>query len=483
MRFTDVSFAAVCLVQLFAPGYAWPQPDQLVAGSPPIDNGIAGQPLHEYGQASLRKRQTGDQTTSTSSSSSSGTVASGSTTSSSSSSGIYTNSSSSAVSSTSMSSGNSTSSSMSSVSSTSRANSTSSTASSTSTSSTASATASTVAGVTFQIQNNTIYSGSLINLMRKRAAAQAGIDMCLNKCANSTSCAGTSYDNSTMMCSYYSSVDQSSQMTKNGTTFALVQNRASNSTNNSTTTAASSTMTMTSGIVTAPSSTMTMTSSGKFSNSSTSSQSMTKPANSTSSLASLSTTKSVNTTSSRSMTMSNSTTSTMSSSTRASNTTSSTSATPTNPVGARSCDQIAANGNTFTDGNNVTYAVICAKKAARDLFAILANLSPRADPGDVATVQSGSFEGCAPYCDSNAQCNSYSYDRSNGSYRSVCDNSIRCIDYTEFVVGHPNNTLEQLEHDTPASFIVECFSISNDVKYATASSTFDNSKLDSAFDH
>ncbi|KAI5246607.1 hypothetical protein E4T43_02517 [Aureobasidium subglaciale] len=101
----------------------------------------------------------------------------------------------------------------------------------------------------------------------------------------------------------------------------------------------------------------------------------------------------------------------MSTSSMASDTTSSTSATPTNPVGTRSCNQIAASGNTFTDGNNVTYAVICTKG---NMLLLARDLSPRAD-GDLGTVQSGSFEGCAPYCDSNSQCNSYSYTSSNGT--------------------------------------------------------------------
>ncbi|KAG9655383.1 hypothetical protein KCU95_g5794, partial [Aureobasidium melanogenum] len=242
MRFADASLAAACFVQLFATAWGLPPPDQLLSNSPEIDNGFSGPPLHVYAQPAWRKRQA--TTASTSAVTSSGTSVSGS--SSSSSSGLYTNS--------------TTSSTMSSTSSTSSyANSTSSTASSTTSSSTtALASPTSVMGVTFDIQNNTIYSGTLLNLMRKRAA-DSGIDMCLNKCASNSTCQGTAYDNTTNTCTYYSSVDRSSQMTKNGTTFALVENRPSNTTSNSTTSAPSSTMTMSPNSTTsAPSSAMTM---------------------------------------------------------------------------------------------------------------------------------------------------------------------------------------------------------------------------------
>ncbi|KAH0343677.1 hypothetical protein KCU83_g8710, partial [Aureobasidium melanogenum] len=393
MRFADASLAAACLVQLFATAWGLPPPDQLLSNSPEIDNGFSGPPLHVYAQPALRKRQA--TTGSTSAATSPGTSVSSS--SSSSSSGIYTNSTTSSTmssTSSSMSSSANLTTSSTSSSTSSYANSTSSTASSTTSSSTtASASPTTVMGVTFNIQNNTIYSGTLLNLMRKRAA-DSGVDTCLNKCASNSSCQGTAYDNTTSTCTYYSSVDQSSQMTKNGTTFALVQNRASNTTSNSTTSAPSSTMTMSLNSTTStPSSTMTMS------------------LNSTSSL-SRSTTRRMNTTSSHSMTMTANSTSSHSS-TMSSNTTSSTSATPTNLVGARTCKQIAAAGSTFTDSNNVTYAVICSKMQKRMLLDESA-LSPRA-AGDLATVQSGSFEGCAPYCDQNSQCNSFSYDPTNGT--------------------------------------------------------------------
>ncbi|KAG9958717.1 hypothetical protein KCU61_g8102, partial [Aureobasidium melanogenum] len=393
MRFADASLAAACVVQLFATAWGLPPPDQLLSNSPEIDNGFSGPPLHVYAQPALRKRQT--TTGSTSAATSPGTSVSSS--SSSSSSGVYTNSTTSSTmssTSSSMSSSANLTTSSTSSSTSSYANSTSSTASSTTSSSTtASASPTTVMGVTFNIQNNTIYSGTLLNLMRKRAA-DSGVDTCLNKCASNSSCQGTAYDNTTSTCTYYSSVDQSSQMTKNGTTFALVQNRASNTTSNSTTSAPSSTMTMSLNSTTStPSSTMTMS------------------LNSTSSL-SRSTTRRMNTTSSHSMTMTANSTSSHSS-TMSSNTTSSTSATPTNLVGARTCKQIAAAGSTFTDSNNVTYAVICSKMQKRMLLDESA-LSPRA-AGDLATVQSGSFEGCAPYCDQNSQCNSFSYDPTNGT--------------------------------------------------------------------
>ncbi|KAK6008843.1 hypothetical protein QM012_000746 [Aureobasidium pullulans] len=345
MRFVDASLAAVCFVQLFATGWCLSPPDQLLADSPNIDNGFAGPPLREYATPALRKRQS---TASTSSDTSSGTSASSS--SSSSSSGVYTNST--------MSSTMSSTSSMSSS-----ANSTSSRASSTTSSSTtASASPTTVDGVTFEIQNNTIYSGTLLNLMRKRAA-DSGIDMCLNKCASNSTCQGTAYDNTTNACTYYSSVNRSSQVARNGTTFALVENRPNNSTSSST--MSSSTMT-----------------------------------------------KSMNSTSSHSMSMTANSTSSHSSTT-SSKTTSSTSATPTNHVGARTCQQIAAAGSTFTGSNNVIYAVICSKMNKRMLLDGFA-LSPKAD-GDLGTAQSGSFEGCAPYCDQNSQCNSYSYTSNNGT--------------------------------------------------------------------
>ncbi|KAI5207046.1 hypothetical protein E4T39_02066 [Aureobasidium subglaciale] len=101
-------------------------------------------------------------------------------------------------------------------------------------------------GVTFKVQQDTNYQGTLLNILkrgfnRKRAASD-GIETCMDKCANSTMCSGTAYDRNSSMCTYYSSVDRSTEESQNGITFANVENRNSTSSSNGTTTAVSSTM-------------------------------------------------------------------------------------------------------------------------------------------------------------------------------------------------------------------------------------------------
>ncbi|KAI5246606.1 hypothetical protein E4T47_06982 [Aureobasidium subglaciale] len=100
-------------------------------------------------------------------------------------------------------------------------------------------------GVTFKVQQDTNYQGTLLNILkrgfnRKRAASD-GIDACMDKCANSTMCSGTAYDRNSSMCTYYSSVDRSTEQRQDGITFANVENRNTNSSGNGTTAASSST--------------------------------------------------------------------------------------------------------------------------------------------------------------------------------------------------------------------------------------------------
>ncbi|KAG9701393.1 WSC domain-containing protein, partial [Aureobasidium melanogenum] len=101
--------------------------------------------------------------------------------------------------------------------------------SSTSTLSTASSSASAsaspvvVAGVSFTVEQDISYSGTVIsNLASKRAISD--LNSCMTTCANNAICVGTAFDGT--VCSYYSGIDLSSRVTMVGTTFATVQNRS-----------------------------------------------------------------------------------------------------------------------------------------------------------------------------------------------------------------------------------------------------------------
>ncbi|KAG9687661.1 hypothetical protein KCU95_g10825, partial [Aureobasidium melanogenum] len=98
------------------------------------------------------------------------------------------------------------------------------TPSSTSASASASASTTSVAGVTYLVQTDTSYQGTVLNLARRRQADNS-IQNCLNTCSADVSCAGTAYVSDTSTCRYYSAVDRSTKADTPGTDFALVQSR------------------------------------------------------------------------------------------------------------------------------------------------------------------------------------------------------------------------------------------------------------------
>ncbi|KAH0365837.1 hypothetical protein KCU65_g5842, partial [Aureobasidium melanogenum] len=106
----------------------------------------------------------------------------------------------------------------------------------------------TIDGVIFLIEINVSRSGITIDFAILAKRATATLDECLQTCAANTNCAGTEYDNG--MCTFFTSIDESSTAVTQGSTFATVISRAgqtgtgagSNSTN-TTTPAASSNVT------------------------------------------------------------------------------------------------------------------------------------------------------------------------------------------------------------------------------------------------
>ncbi|KAG9672847.1 hypothetical protein KCU99_g4673, partial [Aureobasidium melanogenum] len=109
------------------------------------------------------------------------------------------------------------------------------TPSSTSAGSSPSASTTSVAGVTYLVQTDTSYQGTVLTLSRRRQA-DSSIQNCLNTCSADVSCAGTAYVSDTGSCTYYSAVDQATKADTPGTDFALVQHRdgASSSANSTT---------------------------------------------------------------------------------------------------------------------------------------------------------------------------------------------------------------------------------------------------------
>ncbi|KAI4747886.1 hypothetical protein E4T50_01816 [Aureobasidium sp. EXF-12298] len=109
------------------------------------------------------------------------------------------------------------------------------TPSSTSAGSSPSASTTSVAGVTYLVQTDTSYQGTVLTLSRRRQA-DSSIQNCLNTCSADVSCAGTAYVSDTGSCTYYSAVDQDTKADTPGTDFALVQHRdgASSSANSTT---------------------------------------------------------------------------------------------------------------------------------------------------------------------------------------------------------------------------------------------------------
>ncbi|KAH0028094.1 hypothetical protein KCU78_g3739, partial [Aureobasidium melanogenum] len=97
------------------------------------------------------------------------------------------------------------------------------------------------AGVVFSIMDDTTYSDvTPLQLSRKRQAA-SGIGSCLNTCSDNLQCAGASYSDDTMRCSYYSQINQDSEASSPGTDFALVESRPGASSSANSTTSATGT--------------------------------------------------------------------------------------------------------------------------------------------------------------------------------------------------------------------------------------------------
>ncbi|KAG9847730.1 hypothetical protein KCU98_g7600, partial [Aureobasidium melanogenum] len=97
------------------------------------------------------------------------------------------------------------------------------------------------AGVVFTIMDDTTYSDvTPLQLSRKRQAA-SGIGSCLNTCSDNAQCAGASYSDDTMRCSYYSQINQDSEASSPGTDFALVESRPGASSSANSTTSATGT--------------------------------------------------------------------------------------------------------------------------------------------------------------------------------------------------------------------------------------------------
>ncbi|THZ38116.1 hypothetical protein D6C90_06505 [Aureobasidium pullulans] len=81
-----------------------------------------------------------------------------------------------------------------------------------------------VGGVTYGIEVDVTYQGTLVSssLPQKRAAVVVGD--CLNACAQNSACVGTAFDGSA--CTLYGSIDTSTKSSAPGTTFATVKSRS-----------------------------------------------------------------------------------------------------------------------------------------------------------------------------------------------------------------------------------------------------------------
>jgi len=98
----------------------------------------------------------------------------------------------------------------------------------------------TIDGVLFLIEINISRSGITIDFAILAKRATETLDECLRTCAANSNCAGTEYDNG--MCTFFTSIDESSTTVTQGSTFATVISRAgqtgtgagSNSTNSTT---------------------------------------------------------------------------------------------------------------------------------------------------------------------------------------------------------------------------------------------------------
>ncbi|KAI4717875.1 WSC-domain-containing protein [Aureobasidium sp. EXF-10727] len=139
--------------------------------------------------------------------------------------------------------------------------------STTSTSASTSVAPSVVAGVSFAVEKDTKYSGTVINtLSRKRAASD--LNSCMTTCANSAICVGTAFDGT--ICTYYSSIDPTSKTTVVGTTFATVQDRSAASSGSTVVSSSSSSGSSTSSVVSSTSSVVPSSTSSSVSSSSSS---------------------------------------------------------------------------------------------------------------------------------------------------------------------------------------------------------------------
>lgn len=81
--------------------------------------------------------------------------------------------------------------------------------------------------VAFQVQTDVTYAGTPLNLMRRglgKRARASNLNECLNTCAQSSECVGTSYTESTSECNFFSGIS-GQPMSAPGTDFAKVTSR------------------------------------------------------------------------------------------------------------------------------------------------------------------------------------------------------------------------------------------------------------------
>lgn len=84
----------------------------------------------------------------------------------------------------------------------------------------------TINGVVFLLEINISYSGITIDFAILAKRAGQSLDDCLTTCSANSNCAGTSYEESTGTCTFYTSIDSDSRTPTNGVDFATVLSRA-----------------------------------------------------------------------------------------------------------------------------------------------------------------------------------------------------------------------------------------------------------------
>lgn len=84
----------------------------------------------------------------------------------------------------------------------------------------------TINGVVFLLEINISYSGITIDFAILAKRAGQSLDDCLTTCSANSNCAGTSFEESTGTCTFYTSIDSNSRTPTNGVDFATVLSRA-----------------------------------------------------------------------------------------------------------------------------------------------------------------------------------------------------------------------------------------------------------------